>query len=483
MIRPAVLANFLGKSLLGLAAVMLLPAMFGLFGEGDDPLPSAYALLITAATGAVLAFLTRHRQAELSLREGLLLAVAIWFSTCLFGCLPFYFSPHFLTFTDAFFESASGFTTTGATVLSKVEVLSPSVQLWRCATHWFGGMGILVLVIAILPLLGAGGMHLYRAEFSGAKSDRLKPRVTETALSLWKIYVALTLVEFVALRIAGMNSFEALCHAFSTLGTGGFSTRTASIAGFDSAAIEFIIIGFMLLAGINFTRHYRLWVERQPRSFLFDTEIRAYALVFALATLLIFGTLVGSGGYEPYRAFRAAMFQTASILTSTGFATEDFEQWRPFAQLLLLSLMFVGGCTGSTAGGLKVARIVMLLRVVQRELKRITERRGVFAIRMGAHTVPENAIQAALNIFYLAFMVNFAASLLLTAAGIDLLTSISAVAACMFNIGPGLGDVGPAEHYGHLPLFAKWVLVMSMLAGRLEFYTLLVIFTPPFWRK
>jgi trk system potassium uptake protein TrkH len=481
VIRLAVVANVLGRFLLGFAAVMSLPMAFGFLAAGDDPRPCGYAMLITAAAGGALAWSTKSRQAELSGREGLLLAAVVWFSACLFGALPFYFSPHFPTFADAFFESASGFTTTGATVLPKVEVLPPSIQFWRCGSHWLGGMGILVLVIAILPLLGAGGMHLYRAEFSGAKSDRLKPRVTETALSLWKIYLALTAAEFLALRLAGMNSFEAICHAFSTLGTGGFSTRTASVAGFNSAAIEFIIILFMLLAGVNFTRHYRLWVEREPRSFFRDPEIRTYGLICAVASVLIFASLAGS--YEPYRAARAAVFQTASILTSTGFATEDFERWRPFAQLLLLSLMFVGGCTGSTAGGLKVARIAMLLRVVQRELRKLTERRGVFAVRMGGQAVPENAIQAALNIFYLAFMVNFVASLLLTATGVDVLTSISAVAACMFNVGPGLGSVGPAEHYGHLPALGKWVLSASMVAGRLEFYTLLVIFTPTFWRK
>ncbi|MCC6861412.1 MAG: potassium transporter [Bryobacterales bacterium] len=483
MIRSTVVASVLGKFLLGLAGVMLLPLAVSLFASQDDWRPIAYTCLITAAAGLLLVFDFRPGHFELSVREGLLLAVLVWLSACAFGALPFYFSPHFPTFTDAFFESVSGFTTTGATVLSKVEPLPVSLQFWRCSTHWFGGMGILVLVIAILPLVGAGGAHLYRAEFSGAKSEKLKPRITETALSLWKIYAALTLAEYVALRAAGMGRLDAICHTFSTLGTGGYSTFTASVAAFNSPLIEYIIVAFMLLAGASFTRHYRLWVERRPQTFFGDPEIRAYAGLVAGASAAISASLVLQNGYGLEKAFRTALFQVSSIATTTGFVTEDFERWGPFPQLLLLALMFVGGCTGSTAGGLKVARIALLFKVVGRELKRMVERRGVFAVRFGGQLVPETAVQAALNIFYLAFLVNFTASLVLAASGVDILTSISAVAACMFNVGPGLGTVGPAEHYGHLPAVAKWTLSACMLAGRMEFYSVMVIWTAAFWRK
>jgi trk system potassium uptake protein TrkH len=483
VIRLAFVANVLGKFLLGLAGAMLLPLAFALFGPQDDPRPAGLACLITAAAGLGLSLVFRRRAAELSIREGFLLAVAVWLGAFAFGALPFYFSGNFPTYTDAFFESASGFTTTGATVLQTVEGLLPSVQFWRCFTHWFGGMGILVLGIAILPLLGIGGMHLYRAEFSGAKSEKLKPRITETALALWKIYVGLTLAEYLALRFAGMDRFEAVCHSFSTLGTGGFSTRTASVGGFNSPLIEYVIVIFMVLAGANFTRHYRLWVERRPKAFFFDPEIRFYFLLVGASTAVLAASLILANGYGWHRAFRAGFFQTASILTTTGFVTDDFERWMPLPQLLLLALMFVGGCTGSTAGGLKIARIILLFRVVAREFKRTVERRGVFAVRLGRQVIPEPAIQTLLNLFYLAFLVNFSASLLLAATGVDVLTSISAVAACMFNVGPGLGSVGPAEHYGHLPAVAKWVLTGAMLAGRLEFYTALVICTPGFWRK
>ncbi|HWQ52747.1 MAG TPA: potassium transporter TrkG [Bryobacteraceae bacterium] len=482
MIRAAVVGNALGKFLVGLALFMLVPLGVGLL-EGDDPRPMAWSCLITASAGLILTFAVRPGRAELSTREGFLLAVLVWIGAFAAGALPFWFSSHFPTFTDAFFESVSGFTTTGSTVLAKVEVLQPSVQLWRHGTHWFGGMGILLLVIAILPLLGAGGVHLYRAEFSGAKSEKLKPRITETAFSLWRIYVALTLAEYVALRLAGMGAFESACHSFSTLGTGGFSTRTASVAGFENPAIEYIIIVFMMLAGINFTRQYRLWVQREPRAFSRDPEVRAFLAIIAGASALVFGWLMLDTGYEPARALRTALFQVCAVLTTTGFVTDDFARWAPFPQLLLLSLMFIGGSTGSTAGGLKVARVLTLFKVVGRESKRLVERRGVFAVRLGGHVVPEDVIQSTLNIFYLAFAVNFAASLLLTATGLDLVTSISAVAASMFNVGPGLAAVGPAAHYGHLPAAAKWVLIFCMFAGRLEFYTVLVLCTPAFWRK
>jgi trk system potassium uptake protein TrkH len=344
-------------------------------------------------------------------------------------------------------------------------------------------MGIIVLGIAVLPLLGTGGMELYRAEFSGAHSEKLKPRIAETALALWKIYVAFTLAEYVALRWAGMTSFDAVCHAFATMATGGFSTKAASIESFQSPAIEYVIVIFMILAGINFTQHYRLLVERQGRTFLRDPEIRYYLLAIVLAVVAVSASLLFYTKVSVPDAFRQSLFQVVSIITTTGFSSVDFELWPAFGTFVLLVLMFIGGCTGSTAGGMKTARIVMLLNVVGREFKRMVERRGVFAVRFGGKAVSENTVASVLNLVYLAFIINFAACLTLTAAGVDLMTAFSAVAAAMFNIGPGLGSVGPAENYAHLPSLVKWVLSFCMLAGRLEFYTVFVIFTPMFWRK
>jgi trk system potassium uptake protein TrkH len=482
VIHARALLYIIGQFLLGLAAAMLVPLFYGL-SIGDNVRPFIVAIAITAITGVALVRFAGRPNKDLSQREGVLLVSIVWVVSSLFGCLPFYLSPYFPDFTGAFFETASGFTTTGATVLPVVEVLTNSLQFWRCFTHWLGGMGIVLLAIAILPLVGVGGMPLYRAEFSGARSEKLKPRITETAIALWKIYLALTLAQYLALRWAGMSPFDAACHTFSTLGTGGFSTKTASIAAYNSLAVESILVIFMLLAGINFTLHYRFWVERQVRNFFQDAELRFYLWIVAFATIGILLGLVFHNQYGVGEALRVSLFQVTSIITTTGFVTSDFEKWSPFTQLMLMGLMFIGGCTGSTAGGLKSSRILLLLKVVGREFKRMVERKGVFAIRFGGRPFPEPAIQSLLNLVYLAFLTNFISCLLLTVAGVDVLTSIGAVAACMFNIGPGLGQVGPAEHYGHLPAFAKWVLSGCMLAGRLEFCTLLVLFTPPFWRR
>lgn len=466
-----------------MAAIFLLLLVYAVISGDSGARPFGVATAVAGSTGLALLRWGGRPARNAGARQTLLLVACVWISISLLGAIPYYFSSQFESFTDAFFESASGLTTTGATILPRVEVLPDSIQLFRHFTHWLGGMGVVLLGIAVLPLVGHGGMQLYRAEFSGARSEKLTPRIRETALSLWKVYIGLTLAQIVALRLAGMTMFEAVCHTFSTLGTGGFSTRTASIAGFNSPLIEYVLVFFMLLAGISFVQHYRLWIERRPQVVMSDFEVQAYLGLTAAATLVVGLTLhfTGTAGFE--RAFREALFQVSSIMTTTGFMSADFEAWHPLAQLILLMLMFVGGSTGSTAGGLKTSRIVLLMHVVSREFKRMVERRGVFAVRMGGRVVAEETIRALLNLVYLALLVNFSACLILAAFGVDVLTAITAVAACMFNIGPGLGSVGPADNYAHLPAVVKWVLAACMIAGRLEFYTLLVIFTPAFWRK
>jgi len=482
VIRIPALLHILGQFILALSGVLLVPLLVALF-DGEDPSTLAYSFMISFGAGMLLYLACPRPMADVSVREGLLLVAGIWLAISLIGCLPFYFSPHFHGFTNAFFEAVSGFTTTGATVLSDVSVLPRSLHFWRCFSHWLGGMGIVLLGIAVLPLLGLGGMQMYRAEFSGAKSEKLKPRIAETALALWRIYFVLTVAQYVALRSAGLNIFDALCHTFSTLGTGGFSTRTASVGEFQSPAVEYIIIVFMLLAGLNFTLHYRLWIEWQPRRFFSDLESRFYLAIVLIAAGIICISLLRHNGYQPEVAVRRSLFQAVSIMTTTGFVTDDYEQWRPLPQLILLALMFVGGCTGSTSGGLKAFRVLLLSKVVTRDFKQLVERRGVFAVRLGSQVIRESVIENLLSLVYLAFLVNFASCILLAACGLDVLTSISAVAAAMFNVGPGLAMVGPVQHYGHLPVMAKWVLSGCMLAGRLEFYTLLIVCTPAFWRK
>ena len=484
IVEPRIVGWLLGQFITALAAIMLVPLGYGVLTGGGELRALTLSIVITATVGGFLMALSHRRPArEIKQREGILVVVLIWMCICFFGCLPFYFSPWFPNLTDAFFESASGFTTTGATVLDQVEMLSRPIQLWRCFSHWLGGMGIVLLGLAILPLVGQGGMYLYRAEFSGAKSQRLTPRVLETTKALWKIYILLTLLEILALWLAGMDGFEAVCQSFSTLGTGGFSTRTASIAGFDSAVIEYIIIVFMLLSGMSFILHYRLWIERQPRSLWSDYELRGYLLLLLGATAIVASVLLWKNHMGGEQAFRAALFQVTSILTTTGFVTDDYAAWYPLCQLTLVMLMFVGGCTGSTAGGIKVARVLFLSRVVDREFRRMSEPQGVFTIRLGNETTPESAVNGLLNLVYLSWLVIFFAWLLLTALGVDLLTSLSAVVACVFNVGPGLGGVGPLHTYEQLPDMAKWILSLCMIAGRLEFYTLLVILTRPFWQR
>ncbi|MCS7041714.1 MAG: hypothetical protein NZR01_02880 [Bryobacteraceae bacterium] len=483
MIHAAGLFHITGIFLLMLAAAMALPAAYGWAAGAGGAGALGQAALVTAVAGAALAALTRPPQTELSRREGLLLTVMLWVSGCGFGAVPYLLTPAFPTLTDAVFESVSGFTTTGATILPRVEVLPPVVQFWRHFTHWLGGMGVVLLTIAVLPLIGAGGMALYRAEFSGARSEKLAPRIAETAKALWRVYAGLSLAEYLLLRLAGMSAFDAACHTFSTLGTGGFSTRSESIGAYPGPAVQYIIIVFMLLAGLNFTQHYRLWVRREAGRFFRDYEVRAYAAILGCASAAVFLMLVLDGTMSGEPALRAALFQVASIGTTTGFATVDYEQWHPLPHAILLALMFVGGCTGSTAGGWKVARVVLLGKIVHRELMRTSFRRGVFAVRAGGEAIPESAVQGLLNLIYLSLFVFLAAMLTVAASGVDLLTSVSSVAAAMFSIGPGFGSVGPAENYAHLPAVAKWALSFCMVAGRLEFYTFIVVLTPAFWRR
>lgn len=474
----------LGTFMAALSVLMLTPLVFA---TGKDAIVAGAFLKgagITLITAMLLLItgLRRPRQ-EMRPREAMLLVVLVWVMTCLFGALPLWLTPEYTSFTNALFESTSGFTTTGASVIGDVEALSRPVHLWRSLSHWLGGMGIVLLGLAVLPLLGHGGNALYRAEFSGSSSERLRPRILETARSLWRIYLFLTTLQFLLLTFAGMEAFEALCHAFSTLGTGGFSTRNASIAAFQSETVEYIVILFMLLAGISFAQHFRLFVERRPGSVTRDYEVRSYLAITIVATLVIAANLLAGSGINPETAFRGALFQTVSILTTTGFSTTDYSLWQPFPQLVLLVLMFAGGCTGSTAGGLKIARIVILLKLVWREFRRFTEPLGVFRIRLQGTVIPDHAIHGLLTLVFLSLLLMLAASLMLTAMGMDLLTSMSSVIASQFNVGPGLGGVGPASNYGDLPTGAKWILIFCMIAGRLEFYTFLVVLTPLFWRK
>ena len=483
MLRFDSIGHVLGQFLLFLAVALTAPILYGLLTSSGPLRPFLISLFICASAGGLLTFLLPRPSRELRQREALFLVTATWASVPLLGGLPFYLSPEFPSFTDAFFEAASGFSASGATVLNDVERLGKPILFWRCLTHWIGGMGIILLGVAVLPLVGHGGTSLYRAEFSGAISEKLKPRITETALALWKVYLGLSLASYIALRWAGMGNFDALCHTFSVLGTGGFSSRGASVASFQNPAVEYVIITFMFLGGISMILHYRLWLEQSPLAVLKDAQLRAYVSILLIAGVVATVLLRFHNGYAWEPALRAGFFQVTSIMTTTGLVTDDFELWHPLGQMLLLGLMFVGGCTGSTSGGLKVARLLLLIKVVDREFKRMVNRRGVFAVRLGSRVIPESTVQSLLILVYIAAAVILSASLLLASMGVDVLTSLTAAIAAVFNIGPAFGGVGPFDNYGWLPAGAKWVLSVCMIAGRLEFYSALVLLTPWFWRK
>ncbi|MGE4552012.1 MAG: TrkH family potassium uptake protein [Desulfovibrionaceae bacterium] len=448
-------------------------------------MPLVESCAVTVGCGAVLflAFRERGGSKALNHREGMAIVALGWVAAGVFGALPFWLAGAFPTFTDCLFESLSGFTTTGSSVLVDIEAVPRGLLFWRSLTHWLGGMGIIVLSLAILPFLGIGGMQLYKAEVPGPVPDKLKPRIKDTATVLWKVYLLFSAVETVLLMLGGMDLFDALCHTFGTMATGGFSTRNASVAAFDSAYIDWVITVFMVIAGINFSLHYLVLIG-QPKKMFKDPEFRFYMALFLGLTLIIGVYVLAAGDYHSVAdAARYSAFQVASILTTTGFATADYEAWPALAQALLLFCMFVGGCAGSTGGGMKVMRIQILLKRSYHELFRLIHPRSVMQVKFGNAVVPADVISSIWGFFLLWLMLFTGCSFLVAATGVDVVTSFSATLACIGNIGPGLGNVGPTDNYAYLPETAKVVLAFCMLLGRLEIYTVLILFVPEFWRK
>ncbi|MBD3160870.1 MAG: TrkH family potassium uptake protein, partial [Candidatus Eisenbacteria bacterium] len=434
---------------------MLLPLPFSLYYGGGDHNAFLISAGITIVVGFI-AFRSTKLSGEVRAREGFAIVTLGWVSFSLFGCLPFLISGQIPSFTDAFFETMSGFTTTGATILPDIERLPHGILFWRSFTHWLGGMGIIVLSLAILPFLGVGGMQLFKAEVPGPVPDKLKPRVTETAKILWGVYMGISGIETLLLLIGGMDLFEALCHTFGTMATGGFSTKNASIGHYDSAYIEYVITFFMLAAGTSFALHYRA-LRGEVRAYLRSHEFRLFLGLLAGATLLIGGGLFlhHEGALEP--AFRMAVFQVASILTTTGYGTADFERWSVTAQMILFGFMFIGGCAGSTGGGMKVARLLVLVNFGRVEVKRLLHPRGVIPIRIGETVVPRDVAMNILGFLVLMLLLFFAGVLAFSLLGYDWITSFGAIAATLGNIGPGFGMVGPTDNYAHVPILGKWM--------------------------
>lgn len=438
--------------------------------------------LIVFLLGLSLWLSNYHQRQELSVRDGFLVVTLFWFILGLVGALPFYLSLH-LGFTDAVFESISGFTTTGATVIVGLDQLPQSILYHRQQIQWLGGMGIIVLAVAILPLLGVGGMQLYRAETSGvAKNEKMTPRIAETARSLWLIYLLLTVYCALAYWFAGMSFFDAVGHAFTTVATGGFSTHDDSIGYFNSPLIEAIAIVFMLAGGVNFAVHFLVLRRKLISSYAEDPEVRTFGLLFVFASIFIAISLyfagVYSGGWE---ALRYAAFQVASIMTSTGFGTAVFAEWPLHIPLILVILSFIGGCAGSTAGGIKVMRIMLLAKLGLRQLELLVHPRSVSVVKLGKRPISETVLFSIWGFYVLYIVTALMLTVAMMAAGLDLISAFGAVVATINLLGPGLGEV--ASNFATMDATVKWLGIFAMLVGRLEVFTLLILFLPAYWRN
>ncbi len=486
------ITGIMGGLVFFLGVSLLLPLIIALIYSE----PSWNAFLITGSTSmfvGALMYGSCRPQAELRMREAFMIVTLTWFLGSLIGAFPFTLSGTLASYTDAVFETMSGFSTTGATILGgttsdgihnpAIEDLDKSLLFWRSLTHWLGGMGIIVLTLALLPLLGIGGMQLFQAEFSGSTSDKLTPRIQETAFLLWTVYMGMTGVQFLLLWIhPSMDWYEAINHAFSTMATGGFSTKNASVGAFDSVYVDIIITVFMFLAAINFAMHYRLFTGN-AKSFFENREIRFYTMLTALFIVGISGGLWLIDNYSPGEALRYGSFQVLAILTTTGFGTDDYALWMPFTSFLLFLLFFTGGCAGSTGGGIKMIRLMIITKNIKREFRQILHPQAILPVRVGKRVIDSSILKTILGFFVVYFIIFALGAVVMSFMGYDLVSAMGASIACLGNIGPAWGDFGPMEDYAHVPYSGKWVLLILMMIGRLELFTVLVLFTPWFWRN
>ncbi len=466
------------------ALAMSLPALIGLIYHEPEA-SSAFAKVMASVLvlcSVAFYFSRRWQIQRISVKESFILVVLCWFSISFVSAVPFYISGAIPNFSEAFFETVSGFSTTGATILTDIEVLPKSMLFWRSLTHWLGGMGIVVLAVAILPLLGVGGLQLLKAEAPGPTVDKISPRISETAKTLWGIYVGLTVVEAMLLNLAGMPYFDAFNHAFSTIATGGFSPRNASVGAYNSAFIEWIVIVFMILAGMSFTLHYKIITGRTKRIFK-NTELRVYLAVIAACSIFVACDLYYHKLYSLHGSVRQAMFQVTSILTTTGFATADYKQWPPFAQYIIFLLMFSGACSGSTSGGVKIIRIVTLMKLAINELKYLVHPKAIMTIFIDGNVVKKDMIYSISAFVFLYAVCVLTTACICALSGVSVLTSFTAALSTVGNIGPGFGRIGPVENYHFFKDWVKWFLSVAMIIGRLEVFTVMVIFTRAFWKK
>jgi len=480
-INGKIIIQILGFLLIIEGLFMLTGIPFSMYYCEQKCLSLLYSGLITLSSGSLIWFLTRKAPRNIGKREGYIIVSLTWVVISLFGTLPYLISNSIPNFTNAFFETISGFTTTGASILTDIESVPKGILFWRSMTHWIGGMGIIVLSVAILPLLGIGGMQLFVAEMPGITPDKLHPRITETAKRLWMIYVSLTLIETILLKLGGLDLFDAMCHSFGTVSTGGFSTKNSSVAEFSSY-IQYVIIIFMILSGTNFTLHY-LSLHGRFRDIWRNEEFRYYIL-FTIAFAIIIGVFLASySDRSVENAFRDALFQVVAIVTTTGFVTSDYLSWPVGLWIIIFLLMFSGGSAGSTGGGIKIARQILLLKNSALEFKRMIHPKAVIPLRFSGKAVSPEIMHLVMAFFLFYILIFFAGTFVLTLLGLDFETAIGTSIASIGNIGPGIGSVGPIENYAGLPAAAKWISTFLMLLGRLELFTILILFSPSFWKK
>lgn len=482
MINYKIIINIIGLLLIVESIFMTFGLSVSLLYEGEDITAFIYSIIITLTSGLLLKYTIKPNKTKFGKREGYIIVSFSWAIFSIFGALPFYFNQSPSSFTDCYFETISGFTTTGASILNDIESLPNGLLFWRSMTQWLGGMGFIVLSLAILPFLGIGGMQLFVAEVPGPTPDKLHPKVRETAKRLWMIYLILTFSETMLLLFGGMPLFDSICHSFTTMATGGYSTKQASIAFYDSAYIQYIITFFMFLAGINFTLTYYLF-HGKLKPVVKNEEFKFYFLFILFFIIIISIGLLNFNNYDIEKSFRDAAFQVVSIITTTGFATTDYLLWPASLWSLIFIMMFLGGSAGSTGGGIKIVRIVLVLKNSISELKRLIHPNAIIPVRFN-----HKAVQPSIVTNIIAFVVFYGAIFLISVLimaflGYDFETSMGSVAASLGNIGPGIGKVGPAENFAFFSDPAKWFLSFLMLVGRLELFTVLVLFSPAFWKK
>ncbi|MFC2139662.1 TrkH family potassium uptake protein [Bacteroidota bacterium] len=461
---------------------MILGIPFSLYYGDNDVFVLLMCGLGTALLGLLLQLLTKKRTQEITKRDGYIVVSLGWIVMSIFGALPFVLHGSIPSYTDAFFETMSGFTTTGASILNDIESLPHGLLFWRSITQWLGGMGIIVLSLAILPIFGIGGMQLYVAEVPGPTKDKMHPRVKETAKRLWGIYFMFTAVEIILLLFGGMNLFDAVCHGFTTMATGGFSTKQASIAHFNSPFIHYVIIVFMFLAGTNFVLHYH-WLHRKFKLVWKNDEFRFYIQVLLVLSVVVAVGLIINQYAGPEKSFRDSLFQVVSIVTTTGYITADYEYWGPFFKIIFFILLFIGGCAGSTGGSVKIVRYLLLIKNSFLELRRLIHPRAVIPVRFNENSVPNDIISnvQAFFLFYISIFVM--GTIIMSLIGLDFQTAMGSVATSLGNVGPAIGGVGPSSNFAAIPAFGKWVLSFLMLMGRLELFTVLLIFSPALYKR